>query len=178
MSIPPDPADMMDYGIRRERSDYRLHICFLEGYAYLYRTEYGIEAIDNGKYKELHARQDGVDGITARGYNVPPEDIRACRRIEIPRKWLDVVACCDSDPLVEKKRKAEKIAEAMFRHGRLPVRMTTRVLTDVDAQIAGGDLEITCKHTIQVKCDFRGGTPPEFFGLFIQTHERNPLKYK
>jgi len=168
---------LVEYGITTEQSDYRLHICFAEGYAYLYPTEAGREAVASGNHTVYRAYQPGVGGATALGVRVSPTEIPGCKRTPIPPKWLEYVNCQSNESTPIKGRKAVEIAVQLLKRGKLPIELRCNEACGVDLQISGVDLIVTSEVRIQVKCDYYGGLEPTKYptaGLYLQTHERNP----
>lgn len=160
-----------EYGIMQELSDWRVHVCFGEGFAYLFKTDAGREACDSGTYRKLPAFQPGVDGATAYGYVVPPMDIRGCKRIEIPE---GIQAPSPKDTTSAKGRAAERCAQEMFRRGLLPIEIETSFITDENVQMQGIDIVVKDRARIEIKCDYAGGVDGTG-NLYLQISERNPL---
>ena len=80
--------------------------------------------------------------------------------------------------LAERGAAAVCVVKAAIRSNRFPLWVCDIVTSDHELDINGTDIIVNAKRRIQVKCDWRactrndGGTG----NLFVQTHERNPLK--
>jgi hypothetical protein len=167
---------MFNFGILQEESDYRVHICFVEGYAYLFKTSAGRDACNSGIFKMRQAFQPGVDGATANGYIVPPMKIEGCKRIQIPTNILQQVNCVEFDKTTAKGNKAVECVRQMFKLGLLPISIETKFIEDKDIQIKGIDIIVIAHTKIEVKCDYKGGVQGTG-NLYLQIAERNPLKH-
>lgn len=166
---------MFNFGIMNEESDYRVHICFDEGFAYLFKTESGRNACQSGKFQKRQAFQQGVSGATAIGYIVPPDQIEGCRRVLIPSAIIQDVRCVKTDSTSTKGNKAVECVKRMFLLGLLPISIDTKFIEEKDLQIKGVDIVVVAKTKIEVKCDFNGGIKGTG-NLYLQIAERNPLK--
>lgn len=166
---------MFEFGILNEESDYRVHICFKEGCAYLFRTESGRRACQSGLFKKRQAFQQGVAGATAVGYIVPPTQIEGCKRVQVPTAIIQDVKCVETDSTSAKGNKAVECVKRMFLLGLLPISIDTKFIEEKDLQIKGVDIVVIAKTKIEVKCDFNGGLKGTG-NLFLQIAERNPLK--
>jgi hypothetical protein len=170
---------LVEYGIQNEGSNIRVHVCYVAKYAYEYPTQSGIDAIKNEGLRRATATQPGVDFITARGVLVPPEAIDHCRWYRIPDEILSSHRISKSMSTSEKGDKAAHIVADMMRGNAMPILCGDGwviVVRQKQLQFDGVDIRATVK--IQVKLDMRGGHK-KFGGtgnLFLQTHERNPLK--
>lgn len=167
---------LVDYGIQNERSDLRLHVCFLVKRIYVYQTRFGVEAVESGRYIQRPVYINGK--LTAEGYLVPPMDIKSCIECE-PKAYLwEVVSMNPKMTTSEKGRAAVSIAAEALRRGLVPIPVLIDEVTDYDTQIGGTDIIVHGGSKIQVKCDYRGGRK-ELGGtgnLFLQVAERNILK--
>lgn len=170
---------LLPHGILTETSDIRCHVCPKVRRIYIFPTPAGIEAIQNGNYRLLEGRQEGTDGVTARGYNVPPADIKKCVAIAIAERAWSHLDFQPSDSLSLKGRKALRLAKGMIEQGLFPLPGLTGCDAGFELDIKGMDIIVTTavqRRTIQVKCDFLGGDPElGGFGLFLQVEECNPL---
>lgn len=181
------PNTLVEYGIQTEESDYRVHIGFAAAMAYAFPTEAGCEAV---KWCELigkppnYAKDPCVTdhrGPTARGYRISPDQIYALQAIRIPPAILalDRCRCSLHDTTSKKGQAAVAVARAMIGRGLIRFPAITTEIRDYDLQLVGQDILVTSEIRIQIKCDFmagfvyRNGTVG---GLYLQTHERNPLK--
>lgn len=168
---------LIDYGIMQEKSDYRVHVCFGEGFAYLFKTKDGKEACETAKgkgYKPLPAYQPGVRGATAEGFVIRPVNIHGCQRIEIPPDIKFSTLVYPRASTTEKGDAAVRCAQLMFRRGLLPIELDMAFIEEKDIQILGCDLVVQGKPRIEVKCDYNGGQNGTG-NLYLQISERNPL---
>lgn len=167
---------LVDYGIQNEKSDLRLHVCFQVKRVYVYQTRYGVEVVKQGRYKQVPVFTDGR--LTARGYLVPPMDIKSCVECE-PQSYLwEIVSLNPKMSTSEKGRAAVSIAAEALRRGLIPIPVLIDEVTDYNTQVGGTDIIVHGGSKIQVKCDLRGGRR-ELGGtgnLFLQVAERNILK--
>jgi hypothetical protein len=164
-------TELVEHGIQNDESQYRLHICFNGGVAYLFPTAAGAVAVEAGLGKPFEAGQPGVNFVTGKGRKVPAALIEDCREIEIPQAWLEKVDCKRTDSPVMKGQKAMAIAKWLFKTARVPVPVMTKEITDEQMQVRGTDLIVTSEWSVQVKCDYFGAEN----GLALQTHECNPF---
>lgn len=169
-------AELKEYGIPHERSDYRCHVCFGEGNVYLFKTVDCVSIIESRAYKQVPAYQPGIKEPTAMGYLVPPADIPGAKPVKIPPDILTSVLSNinKSSPTTAKGSYASKVVRAMLYRGLLPVSILSYEITERRDQLDGIDL-LTKQIRIQVKCDWDGGVNGTG-NLYIQTHEANPLK--
>jgi len=172
----PGGIRLVEYGIQTEQSDFRIHVCFLEGAVYLFETRAAKQACDTGLYPKRPAYQTGVNGATAMGYLVPPIAIRGCRRIPVPAEILAEFPCSVREPTSARGHKAMQVAQSMMHRGLITLPVAPSVIEGKENQIAGKDIQANGKHDVQVKCDYAGGQRPAGTGnLYLQYSERNPL---
>ena len=169
-------ADLVEYGIAQDESDYRLHVCLGTGFAYLYPTPGMTRLIGKRNYPLLSGHQQEISDRTSAGYNVPLGDVPGLREIIIPADLLARVTVMRQSPLNEKGRQAVQMAKALFRRGLVPLPLEAEEYTDLSTQLKGLDLIVRGSSRVQVKCDFLGGRGGPFNALFVQTHERNPRR--
>lgn len=173
---------LVDYGIQNERSHLRAHVCPVAQRVYVYPTTCGVEAMS--EHRCVYGYQEGVKTPTARGYLVPPFNIKKCVSIAFnPQAWskLDFT---DSDDLTTKGRKATRLVLAMVRQGLFPLPALAQEITEYELQVKGQDIYISstaieCDDiVIQVKCDYEGGERAlgGTGNLFLQVAECNPLQ--
>jgi hypothetical protein len=109
---------------------------------------------------------------------VPPQDIKECKGIVIPERWIQEVGFKKNDTPTEKGNKAIEIVMKLLKGGWFPLSLFPQVITDMDMQIEGTDLIVRAERRIQVKCDYDGG--PKTYGgtgnLFLQIAECNPFQ--
>lgn len=160
-----------NHGIHDEQSDYRIHVCFGEGYVYFFRTIDGHNACQSGKFRMVEGRQSGVSFATSTGYVVPPSAIENLR-IKIPDYIMDSLKPNKNDDTSINGRKAEKCVMAMIQDGHILIPNQPYPVTEKSKQLAGIDIEIYSR--IQVKCDYSGGIDGTG-NLFLQISESNPL---
>jgi len=168
-------VEMTDYGIQTEQTDLRVHVCFGEGFIYVYPTANGLEAADSGRWPKVQAKQPGVDGATAEGFLVPPNAIEGCVRVEIPKKWLANLNCGRELSTSAKGAKALALVQVMLKRAKLPVHLGSLEIGDQELQVQGTDLLISARLRLQIKCDYDGGRDGSG-NLFLQTAERNPKR--
>ena len=166
--------DLVDYGIQTEESDYRIHVCFGEGYIYVFQTAEGIEACKSGRYRCVAAHQPGVNYRTAEGYLVPPDDLSTCQRIRIPSDILIHCRCIRKASTSAKGRAAIQTVKAMTVRGLVPVPILADEVTEEDMQVKGVDILMVANVRMQVKCDYDGGISGTG-NLYLQVRELNPL---
>lgn len=166
-------ATLIKHGIAEDESDYRLHVSFAFGKAYLFPTPAGQAVLENGKtYPEFRAKQPGVNFVTGRGYKVPWQDIPDCQELLIPPDVLGQVQCRKSDGPSAKGRKAVTVAQEMLKQGLVPLPTAGREIHDHDMQLRGKDIIVTYHLSLQIKCDWWAAK----YGLALQTMECNPLR--
>ncbi|MBA7512964.1 hypothetical protein ES705_04973 [subsurface metagenome] len=165
---------LVPFGIENEESEYRIHICYLEGYGYLFARENAIWQIHHFPYDNMpvfSSLRDGSKYISARGYKVPPMNIENCQRIKIPKDISDKNPIWLRDSTTVKGMRAEKIARDMYERGLIIIRPDINE-ANVNEQIKGKNF-ISKSYALQVKCDYRGGVDGTGF-LYIQVEECNP----
>jgi hypothetical protein len=164
-------TNLIEYGIQTEESDYRIHVSFAVGKAYLFPTASGKLAIEQELGQPFEASQPGVSIITGVGRKVPWQEIKDCQEISIPHSWLKKINCQKRDGPSVKGKKAVTIAKSLLLRGYIPLPIATREIKEKDIQVTGRDLIVTSQWSIEVKCDYWGGK----YGLALQTHECNPF---
>lgn len=169
---------LVRYGIGEEESDYRVHVCFVEGYVYVFPTEDANLLIKTFGFVNRPAYQTSQNGKkikTAKGYPVPVESIKSCghlQRVKIPNDISEKYPIWKDDREDIKGKQAEKIVEAMCKKGLISVKPEME-RTSSDEQKKGQDFK--SKPSIwQVKCDYKGGSTGTG-NLYIQTEECNPF---
>jgi hypothetical protein len=164
-------TQLVEHGIQTEDSDYRIHVCFSGGVAYLFPTQAGREAVEAELGHPFAASQRGVNFVTGKGRRIPANLIEECKEIEIPAHWLAKVDCRTDDNPAQKGKKAVTIAKWLLMRGKVPIPISTKDITEKQLQIKGKDLIVTSEWAIEVKCDYFGAEK----GLALQTHECNPF---
>lgn len=167
--------NLVNFGIFQEKSDYRCHVCFVDNGVYVYKTKDGVDACRSGKFKTKPAYQTGVSEPTAEGYLVPPDQIRNCRRVEIPDDIKENAHCLQTDNTTDKGRKGVAVVRQMLLRGMIPLELSNTEITDIDLQISGLDIVVNCNAKLQVKTDYKGGALGSG-NLFLQIKESNPLR--
>jgi len=181
----PIPSCLKEYGIQTEDSDYRVHVSFDTHSVFMFPTEAGRRAVAD--YENKHIKPDLAtdpavrDGRpTARGFKVFWKHIDDCQRIPIPDHIFHKYGCLLQDRTSVKGTAASQIAMEMVVAGLIRLPMIASEVTDLGAQMRGQDMIVTRGGaSIQIKCDwFAGHEYPDgsIRGLYLQTHERNPLK--
>ena len=168
--------NLKDYGIQTDESDFRIHISFFTGTAYIFPTVSGRKAIALELGEVFEASQKGTDKITGIRRKVPWEIIEDCREIDIPDGWREDVGY-DKDTFYhkstsEKGRAAEKVTYRLLKAGRVPIPLESQFVTDKDIQQQGKDFIIRATISIECKCDAWAGRT----GVRLQTAESNPFK--
>ena len=179
----PIPACLIEYGIQTEESDYRVHVSFDTQTVFMFPTEAGRQAVADYEDKRIrpHLATDPAvrDGDpTARGFKVFWKHIQDCQRIPIPKHIFNVHRCILSDRTSVKGEAAAGIVLEMVRNGLIRLPMIASEVTDLGLQMRGQDMLVARGAAIQIKCDwFAGHIYPDgsMRGLYLQTHERNPL---
>lgn len=168
----PGNTELVEHGIQTEDSDYRIHVSFSVGKAYLFPTAAGRDAVEAELGEPFAVSQPGTNIVTGKGRKVDWNLIEGCEQIEIPRSWLRKIKCRKSESPSVKGRKAVKIAQGLLLRGKVPLPIASRQIKAKHIQVKGRDLIVTSRWTIEVKCDWWGGR----YGLALQTHECNPLR--
>lgn len=165
---------LVEYGIAEERSEWRVHVSGVGQCVWVYATERAREAISDGRYPLREARTGEL--VTARGYLVPMDAIKDCRRVRVPDDVWKQAAFCDGDSPSAKGAKAQRVVAWMIRNGRLVLPAEVTPIEDEELQRYGVDLIATLNVSIQVKCDWKAAPVAEggSGNLFIQTQECNP----
>ena len=165
---------MFKYGIQEEESDLRVHVSVCNATVYCFSPDAAMEAISN--HPEIQGRpayQNGVNGATAYGYPMPVKHIKGIKAMKIPQHIFMDENFLQSDNTSEKGRKATNIVKEMLKKNLIPFAFNVDEITDRTMQIQGTDILVSAKYRIQIKCDWRIG---ETGNVYLQTHERNPLK--
>jgi len=169
--------DLVDYGIQNDQSDYRAHVCFKVKEAYVFPTKSGLLAVQSGRHGTRTAGQPGIPYKTAAGCPVPWNEIEGCVAIEIASDIIQSIKPERQDSTSIKGRKAIQTIQEMVKRGLIPMPTWADEEDTHEAQLKGTDLIVTANATIQVKCDFLGGSKSRggTGNLFLQTQECNPL---
>jgi hypothetical protein len=180
----PIPSCLKEYGIQTEDSDYRVHVSFDTRSVFMFPTKAGRRAVEDYESKRIKpvlatdpAVRDGQP--TARGFKVFWKHIDECQRIPIPDHIFYKHSCSLHDRTSVKGAAAAQIAMEMVNAGLIRLPMMACEVFDLGAQMRGQDMIVTRGASIQIKCDwFAGHEYPDgsIRGLYLQTHERNPLK--
>ena len=167
--------DLVDYGIHNEASDIRIHVARLAKKLYIFRTVYGLAAIDLGNYRIGYVRRNG--GIVGEGYLVPPGDIMFISEVSIPDHVLEKYPLhAKQGQESEKGEQGEKIVQDMSDLGILIGPLIYDREKSVKVQISGIDGRGRANLAIQVKYDEQAGKGHDDCtgNLFLQRAERNP----
>lgn len=171
---------LVDYGIFKEESDYRIHVCYKEGYAYSFPTKKAIETIEDPNIAPYLGEAPAYqlvkerEMMTAKGLLVPPGLLPDCERVKISDDIYEKYPIAFNDDESLKGKQARKIAYEMLRRGCFSM-ITIKEVQDLGSQMKGIDIIIIGNLKIQVKCDYKGGLEGTGF-LYLQTRERNPHK--
>jgi len=168
--------DLHKYGITEEQSDIRAHVCFPGKQVIVFRTQDMVSLLrkKGSMYPQRPAYQPNVSGATAMGYCVPITDISPCFNLQSEHYDWDRHNY-ESMNLAQKGDAAVDVVLAAIKANKFPLWVCGIVTCDKELDISGTDITIRASRRIQVKCDekaWSGGTG----NLYIQTHERNPLK--
>jgi hypothetical protein len=171
------PSYLVDYGIHKEQSDMRAHVCVLAGAVYIFPTRCGVRAIESGRYVGKTATQPGHrHKATAFGYPVPVTAIDQMVSIGVAR-IIGQFDFREDDTTSTKGDKAVRLVAHMLRNGIFPLPVNPQIALEHELQISGTDIEVRAKYRIQVKCDYKGGIGPGCTGnVYLQTAEINPFK--
>lgn len=186
METTPD-SRLFEYGIHTEGSDWRAHVAPLgRGWwraVYFFPTAAGIVAAKRYAHRAYHAGQRGVDGPTGRGPRVFAHELSECHLCH-PLGWMwDTENWSALRESEEKARAAERFVALILREGWVPtavpfcsVDLSDIVFRYTGSSGAGYDFLIRRISTnkswrLEVKADY----PASRDGVFLQTHERNPL---
>ena len=170
-----------NYGIQNEESDLRAHVCVHIRRVYVFPTEEGRREIETGRWPKVSNGQDGVKGITAKGYLVPPSAIKGCTEVVTKKEDWEHADFKPDDNTSVKGDKAVRLVENTIRAGIFPfLDKVLAIDSDVNfaIQIKGTDIIVHRRTYIQVKCDYNGGDSSlgGTGNLYLQVAERNPLK--
>jgi len=163
--------ELQPHGIRNEDSYIRAHVSPTARKILVFRTADMLANINQNNYRTASAGQNGVLGITARGYLVPWRGLPFIRCIESKKPWWNNFA--DSQPEGQKGKRAVDVVVMAMTAGKFPFWVEPHIVTDVNIDIKGTDLTVEGTWRIQVKCDFNAGITGN---LFIQFEECNPMK--
>lgn len=180
---------LVNYGIHTEESDIRIHVCVKARAVYVFPREAALAAVnqhactDQAGHKQVFTN----DVMTATGYAIPVEEIEPIYEIPIPRGWLsDDYRDANAHIVIHKQmdtsakgRLAEKLVRWMWARNYLSMIAPISIQQErqLGKQIKGIDLSVVMP-TVQVKCDFDGGSKKHggTGNLFIQLSECNPNK--
>lgn len=171
-------GELFEYGIHTEGSDIRAHVSVVHRSIFVFPTMAGVQAIEKHKSKlrTAYASQNGVSGITAEGWLVPPELIGGIRKLPY-HNWPGWDFFDKKMSTSEKGKKAVSCVLSAMQIGRFPFWIHATEDDRASVQIKGTDILVFCKKRVQVKCDYDAGPKPEGSGyLFLQKSERNPLR--
>jgi len=173
-------SELHQYGIMQEKSDTRAHVCAVVQRVYVFDTQAAREVIRNGSYPVREASQTGVNGTTATGWLVPPEDIPACVALKPRSQTWEYLDFSERHSTSHRGREAMRLVVGLIKNGMFPFPAQPTDHLHVDIDMEGKDIRAhVAEQTryIQVKCDRRGGAQ-ELGGtgnLFLQKAERNPF---
>ena len=177
LADPTGNQKMVDYGIQNEQSNFRLHVCYVASYVYIFPTKEVKKAVDSGVYGPKNVSLDGRL-TTAKGCPIPVSGIGGIHAVAMPPTIAQKYAIHQDMTTSTKGFMAMQIALQMLKLGIVPIPVQVDVSDDNAIQIAGTDILVNSELRIQVKCDLRGGEK-RYGGtgnLFLQTHECNPYK--
>lgn len=165
---------MFEYGILNEESDLRAHVSVCDATVYVFTPKAARQAIQqHPEVRTKKAFQNGVDFATANGYPMPARFIEDLKAIKIPQHIFTEANFLQGDNTSAKGNKAVFVVKEMLRLNLIPFAFNVDEITDRTMQIQGTDILVSAKYRIQIKCDWRIG---ETGNVYLQTHERNPLK--
>lgn len=168
---------LVEHGILNEQSDLRAHVSVTAGTVYVFPTRAAaawIEGLDSTRRKSLTASAYTKGIETARGYIVPITDIP--RLIPVgARRLIEREQFRPNMSTSEKGDRAVRVVQSLLRIGWFPLPTDSTFVHDIEVQQKGMDLIVRGQHRIEVKCDYRGGTPGTG-NLYLQFAECNPWK--
>ena len=165
---------LIDYGIKTEGSDIRIHVCPIVKQVYVYETNEAVEQIESKSYPTGNAYTNSI--ITGVGYLVPSEEIPDCISISIPTNWARTFK--KNMTTTEKGDLAVRLIKTMLKKKMIPIPLNVTEIKEEDLQISGIDIIVKASIRLQVKCDFNGGDK-QLGGtgnLFLQIQECNPYR--
>ena len=147
---------LINYGIQSEKSEYRMHVCFGIEMIYFFKVTDGLNIVKSKKYPVKPAYIEGIR--TAEGCAAPWNAINGCSEIPIPTDILSNVNCKAKETTYSKGNKAIIVAKNMILRGLIPFNLNVREVEEKDLQIMGEDIIVKMETSIQVKCDYYGGS--------------------
>lgn len=173
---------LIEYGIRQEKTDYRIHVCGLSNVCYVFETAKMVQYlnVNEDKLRQVDVKTYGV--ITAKGYLVSIANflnLGIGKEYILPSYiWKNV---SEKDSEKNKGVWAVGITKKAIESNIIVFNFVVKEETNIVKQIQGQDLLIVNNELkVQVKCDFRACLKQQHErgtgNLFIQTWECNPTK--
>lgn len=176
--------ELVEYGIKQEDVDIRIHVSFVTNKVYLYKREDMLRIIDRYPIRSAFQKINRLKRETARGHIVPV-CVDEIIEIEMPLQIAQKHKCNWIDDETRKGKCALNIVMEMIEMGVIQrqcnefFQLEANDERDYEMQLKGNDIILTSRlPSIQVKCDYNAGPKAEggTGNLFIQTHECNPLQ--
>jgi hypothetical protein len=169
---------MVEYGIQNEQSDIRAHVSVVNQGIYVFQTKDALAAIKDGRFDRIVKNsQPGVDYDTCEGWIMPITafgDLRFVHSQCFP--WKQYFSCEQTMTTTEKGKSAVLCVCAAMWAGRFPFWIKGKEENNKEVQIQGIDIIVNAQNRIQVKCDWRSGSPNGTGNIYLQKAECNPLK--
>ena len=172
-----DETTLIEYGIQKEKSRLRVHVCFDVGVVYIFPVKEAAEDCLSGKWDLKAVKVDG--NLTATGWVAPVDEIRGCECIPIPGDILRRAYPPPGAGFSDMGRRAESVVNGMIGRQLFFVKFYGELVISKERQLDGVDFDVTAKFSLQVKCDKSGGgkQPLGTGNLFLQRKERNQNGY-
>lgn len=169
---------LVDYGIHKEDSDYRIHVCYKVMRVYIFPTKAGRSSAERCRLDGVKPKQVYTgDIVTALGYPVPLSYIDGLQWVFIPLKIWQKYPIRDEMSTSKKGALAMVIVREMLIKNIVPLPVQVNTVDDKAIDIRGTDMiVVNSTLRLQVKCDLPGGDRNEggTGNLFIQIAECNP----
>jgi len=165
-------TSLVDYGIQKENSDYRAHVCVVAREVVIFPTRKMAEVV--GRFKATQARTGAL--VTSRGAKVPVTDIPGVQIVHVSDAVMQHANFKETDTTSAKGEKAVLLVRYLLKHGRIALPMNVVEVDEGTLQIFGTDILVELNASMQVKCDYRGGERNRggTGNLYIETAECNP----
>ncbi len=156
-------------GIEQEKADLRFHVSVITRHVFVFEPKYALEAIESHNYKQKPAYTG--DLITAKGYLVPPRDIKKIRWYRIPDDIFAEAYFKENASTSIKGKKAEIVVNQMIERGIISTALKVVHVGDKEMQFNGEDLISLRAESLSIKCDWRSG-PKRWGGYWLSIYSR------
>ncbi len=171
--------DLYGQGLCKDESNFRIHVCFFEGYVYTFPTQelkkiLCAARVDEITWPAYFIYLRGIRYPCALGVTVPIMEIPSFDCIEIPGEVAELFSL-DPNERDEgvKGDLAEAVAGIMLQRRDIQIPISVEPIKDKAQQLRGRDFVVRAKDTFyEVKCDAPGGIHGGTKNLFIQIMER------